>query len=155
MLGLNYVASGRIADLLMPAPATPKRADKLWEHTVFEVFLRRPGDAGYIEFNFAPSGAWAAYRFTSQRRGMSNLEEFREMPMTLDLGMSSVSLAVKLNLGVLPDFAGDEPWSIGISTIIEEKQWPEVVLGVSASARKGGLPSPRQFCAGPPPVSAS
>lgn len=119
-LRLDYVASGRIPDLIIPAPALPKRADKLWEHTVFEVFVCRPGEEGYVEFNFAPSGAWAAYRFTSQRRGMSNLAEFEAMPMMVDTGLSSVLLGVTVPLGRLSDFVGDEPWRVGVSTIIEE-----------------------------------
>ena len=62
-----------------PPPAPPLRADKLWEHTVFEVFLRRPGEPGYVEFNFAAlRKPWAAYRFTSlSGAGMTeNLEEY-------------------------------------------------------------------------------
>jgi hypothetical protein len=84
------------------------------------VFLRRPGEPGYVEFNFSPAGTWAAYRFASQRRGMANLESFTDMPMTLDTGMSSIALGVTLDLGSLAELAGGGPWSMGISTIIEE-----------------------------------
>ncbi|OYX49031.1 MAG: hypothetical protein B7Y90_08910 [Alphaproteobacteria bacterium 32-64-14] len=155
VLRLDYVASGRIADLLVPPPAPPQRADKLWEHTVFEVFVRRPGEPGYVEFNFAPSGAWAAYRFTSQRRGMSNLEEFQDMPITLDAGMSSLSLAVKLDLGVLPDFAGDTPWSIGISTIIEESNGRKSYWALAHPQGKADFHHPDSFALDLPPVGAS
>jgi len=154
VLRLDYVASGRIADLIIPASATPQRADKLWEHTVFEVFVRRPGEAGYVEFNFSPSGAWAAYRFTSQRRGMSNLEEFREMPMTLDVGMSSVSLTVKLDLGVLADFVDDAAWSIGISTIIEESDGRKSYWALAHPQGKADFHHPDSFALELPPMSA-
>lgn len=47
------------------------RADELWQTTCFELFLRRPGEETYLEYNFAPSGQWAAYGFDAYRvRGM-------------------------------------------------------------------------------------
>lgn len=155
MLRLDYVASGRIADVIVPAPVSPHRADKLWEHTCFEVFVRRPGEAGYVEFNFSPAGTWAAYRFTSQRRGMSNLEEFRDMPMTLDVGMSSVSLAVQLNLGGLPDFAEDGPWSVGVSTIIEESDGRKSYWALAHPQGKADFHHPDSFALELPPTSAT
>ncbi len=155
VLRLDYVASGRIADLLVPAEAPPQRADRLWEHTVFEVFVRRPGEEGYVEFNFAPSGAWAAYRFTSQRRGMSNLTEFDAMPMTLDLGMSSLSLGVTLRLGMLPDFADGGPWSVGISTIIEEGNGRKSYWALAHPQGKADFHHPDSFALEFPPVDAT
>lgn len=59
--------------LRLPAPTIPERRDGLWRHTCFEAFLAAPGGAGYLEFNFAPSGAWAAYVFSAYRTGMSPL----------------------------------------------------------------------------------
>jgi hypothetical protein len=44
----------------------PGRRDELWRTTCFEAFLRGHGDA-YREWNFAPSGDWAAYDFASYR----------------------------------------------------------------------------------------
>jgi hypothetical protein len=62
---LRYIVSGEIAALALPAVAAPTRADELWRHTCFEVFIQSgPGEA-YYEFNFAPSAQWAAYRFAS------------------------------------------------------------------------------------------
>ena len=155
VLRLDYVASGRIADLLVPAEASPVRADKLWEHTVFEVFVRRPGEEGYVEFNFAPSGAWAAYRFTSQRRGMSNLEEFEDIVTTLDHGISSLELGVTLRLGKLPDFADGGPWSIGISTIIEESNGRKSYWALAHPQGKPDFHHPDSFALELPPVNAT
>ena len=50
----------------------------LWRHTCFEAFIKAPGRTSYHEFNFAPSGQWAAYRFDAYREGM----------MPADLGAS-------------------------------------------------------------------
>lgn len=70
-LRLEYVLHGNLASLRVapPAPAAGF-ADRLWEHTCFELFLRRPGESAYFELNFATSGEWAAYAFTSYRTGM-------------------------------------------------------------------------------------
>jgi hypothetical protein len=69
-LALHYTALGKIADLRLPAPAEPERTDELWRTTCFEAFFILGDDYEYTEFNFAPSSAWASYRFTGHREGM-------------------------------------------------------------------------------------
>lgn len=64
---LCYELRGDLADLCLPAAAEPGPADGLWQHTCFEAFVARPGEPAYREFNFSPSGQWAAYRFRSER----------------------------------------------------------------------------------------
>lgn len=61
------------AALSLPAPVAPGRADGLWRSTCFELFLLDPVTGGYREFNFSPSGEWAAYEFDSYREGMRAL----------------------------------------------------------------------------------
>ena len=70
---VSYRLSGRVADLVLPAQTVPVRTDELWRHTCFEAFVG-DGAGGYAEFNFAPSGQWAAYRFDAYRQGMRLLE---------------------------------------------------------------------------------
>lgn len=50
------------------------RTDGLWQGTCCEAFLREPGSDGYLEFNFSPSGQWAAYAFDGYRSGMRPLD---------------------------------------------------------------------------------
>ena len=72
-LKIRYTAHGRISDLKVPPPlAGERRRDELWRHTCFEAFIGAAGTA-YHEFNFAPSGAWAAYAFSGYREGMQSL----------------------------------------------------------------------------------
>lgn len=71
-LALRYVLSGELERLRIPAARPPARADGLWHHTCFELFVL--GAEGYREFNFSPSGEWAAYRFTGYREGRVPLE---------------------------------------------------------------------------------
>lgn len=72
-LTLVYTLSGNPAGLRIPAPATPGRTDGLWRHTCFEAFVMAEGGPGYREFNFSPSGEWAAYAFSAYRDGGTDL----------------------------------------------------------------------------------
>lgn len=61
------------SSLVMPDVVVPKRADKLWRTTCFELFLRFDDEEHYIELNFSPSECWAAYAFSGYREGMTVL----------------------------------------------------------------------------------
>ena len=73
-LALTYRLHGDISALRLPEPREPSRANRLWERTCFEAFVRLQGDEAYFEFNFSPSGEWAAYRLSGYRSGMSEAE---------------------------------------------------------------------------------
>jgi hypothetical protein len=73
-LSLRYVLAGDLQRLRVPAPRPPERVDGLWRHTCFELFLGAPGEPAYQEFNFSPSGEWAAYRFARYREGGTALD---------------------------------------------------------------------------------
>ena len=72
-LEFTYKLSGKTADVVIPLPAPPERTDGLWQATCFEAFVSL-GKSSYAELNFAPSGQWAAYRFTNYRQGMRQLD---------------------------------------------------------------------------------
>ena len=63
-----------IGRFVIPSAAEPGRTDELWRTTCFEAFLREAGSDAYREWNFAPSGDWAAYDFPSYREGMTNAD---------------------------------------------------------------------------------
>ena len=67
-LFLRYRLRGDIARLRLPQSPSPERQDSLWQHTCFEAFIGGVGDQDYREFNFSPSGQWAAYAFTGYRQ---------------------------------------------------------------------------------------
>ena len=69
-----YQLRGAIDELDLPGAKPPQRTDDLWRQTCLEAFLRTPGASAYDEFNFAPSGEWAAYRFEHYRSGRVELE---------------------------------------------------------------------------------
>ncbi|WP_332673530.1 DOMON-like domain-containing protein [Aromatoleum sp.] len=66
-LAVRYRIEGGLAGLRIPAPQPPAPKDGLWAHTCFELFVGDAGSARYREFNFSPSGEWAAYDFRGYR----------------------------------------------------------------------------------------
>ncbi|ESS68812.1 hypothetical protein MGMO_143c00130 [Methyloglobulus morosus KoM1] len=66
-LTLRYEVQGNIDKLLIPGIQPPSEADGLWQHTCFEAFIAVVEEAPYREFNFSPSGQWAAYSFGDYR----------------------------------------------------------------------------------------
>jgi hypothetical protein len=116
-LALRYRIAGAISGLLLPAPAAPGRADALWRHSCFEAFVRPAASADYWEFNFAPSGQWAAYRFSGYRRDMAAAEEMPPPEMEMLSAASRVELAATIGLEQLAGLA----WQVGLSAVIEER----------------------------------
>src|SRR5262249_29415017 len=99
---------------VVPAPAEPSRAADLWQTTCFEAFLRPLSEDGYREWNFAPSGEWAAYDFTSTRSGMK------------DADAADPYVRVEDNftwwaLGASIAVPADTNWELGLSAVLEEK----------------------------------
>ena len=72
-LHIKYALHGVIDGVHFPEAAQPERTDGLWKDTCFELFCGRADEGSYVEFNFAPSGKWAAYAFTGYREGMTEL----------------------------------------------------------------------------------
>jgi hypothetical protein len=118
-LTLSYVVIGKISAIRMPSVVAPARADGLWQHTCFEVFLAVRPNAGYYEFNFSPSTQWAAYRFSGYRSGMQVASEIAAPTVELSSRPGSYSLQAALDL----DWANmprDARWRLGLSAVIEE-----------------------------------
>lgn len=69
---LTYRIGGDLNRVAIPKPGPAARADGLWRHSCFEIFLA--AGQGYYEFNFAPSSQWAAYRFDGHRAAMRDAE---------------------------------------------------------------------------------
>ena len=73
-LSVRYVLAGDLERLRLPPRAVPARRDGLWRHTCFELFVGSPTGPAYEEYNFSPSGQWAAYAFAGYREGGAPLE---------------------------------------------------------------------------------
>jgi hypothetical protein len=64
---LTFSMVGDITGLAIPGPRSPRRADNLWQHTCFEVFMMAGEGPEYREFNFSPTGEWTVYDFRGYR----------------------------------------------------------------------------------------
>jgi hypothetical protein len=62
----DYRIVGELGAMRMPELRPPVHTDGLWRQTCFEAFIGA-ASARYCEYNFSPSGAWAAYHFSGYR----------------------------------------------------------------------------------------
>jgi hypothetical protein len=112
LLTLQYRLDGDLEALRIPEPRSPVRTDGLWHHTCCEAFIGLAGGRSYWEYNFSPSGAWAAYQFSGYREGMAPLmkgaapvisartsRESLELSVAVDLSWISRATAAELVLG--------------------------------------------------------
>lgn len=114
-LALRYRLEGDLAAVVLPPHESAERTDELWRHTCFEAFLRTAGASGYHEFNVAPSGRWAAYRFDGYRDGMAEAEIY-VYQASVDRSEGVYQLQVEIELNKPPAF----PWEAAITAVIEE-----------------------------------
>ena len=120
LLDLWYVVQGDLDRIVIPPPGEAKRADDLWQTTCFELFLRPAEGSGYFEFNFSPSGEWAAYSFAGHREGMKEAA-LSSSPLisTATTPWGALEAHVTLPLD-LPARAG--PCFLNLAAIVEEKE---------------------------------
>ena len=119
-LALTYVLKGTMTRLRIPPARSPRRADRLWQHTCFEAFVAVKGKPEYCEFNFAPSGEWAAYSFRSYRDGAPLVNEELMPQMTVRRADNSFKLDVIVRLDRLPMIPPGARLRLGLSAVIEE-----------------------------------
>jgi hypothetical protein len=119
-LVLLYRLTGEIEALRLPEPRSASRTDGLWRHTCFEAFIRPTGGSEYWEYNFSPSGAWAAYHFSAYRGGMAPLMKGAPPMSRLHTGEEQVQLEVTVDLSWLASSAG-VGMLLGLSAVIEDR----------------------------------
>ena len=116
-LHIKYVLHGFIDEIHFPKAAQPKRTDELWKDTCFELFCGRADDGSYVEFNFAPSGQWAAYAFTRYREGMAELASAPPQ-INCTAGEGIFEMTVKVDL---PESLRTVDVMAGLSAVIADK----------------------------------
>lgn len=144
---LRYLVRGPVEGISFPAPAAPDRVDGLWQHTCFEAFLRPVGGDAYYEFNFSPSGEWAAYRFDDYRTTMRNA----------DVGAPETEARLEgeaFELRAALHLPGDGPWQLGLSAVIEERGGGKSYWAVAHPPGKADFHHPACFAVQVPPAVA-
>jgi hypothetical protein len=126
---------------LIPEQGEPTRADGLWKTTCFEAFLRPAGEQSYREWNFAPSGQWAAYDFTGYREGSANADipapPYVRMEDNFTWWALGATIAVE---------AGTT-WELGLSAVLEENDGTKSYWALAHAADKPDFHAPGCFAA--------
>lgn len=125
---------------VIPEAAEPERADELWQTTCFEAFLRALGQETYREWNFAPSGQWAAYDFSSRRTGMTPAE-------ATDPYIRVEDNLTWWALGAAIAVPADTNWELGLSAVIEEKDGTKSYWALNHNGDKPDFHDPGCFTA--------
>jgi hypothetical protein len=121
-LALEYELVGDLAGVRLGAcgpgtGASPEQpTDGLWRHTCMELFVGRVPLGPYLEFNLAPSGEWAAYRFSGYRSGMAPLTGIRAP--RIELRIQSDRLLLSTDVQLPADFSSD--LRLGITAVVED-----------------------------------
>jgi hypothetical protein len=132
-LQLVYRVSGAIAQLRVPTALTVERRDELWRHTCAEVFLAVPEHAAYTEFNFAPSGCWAAYEFSSYRQDMRSA--FVQAPV-ISVSQSAHLLEIVALVSLPAQFADAAILQMSLTMVIEDQAGEHSYWAAQHSAAK-------------------
>ena len=107
----RYLVEG-VAKLVLADLAGPNRTDGLWKTTCFEAFVGGEG-ADYREYNFAPSGQWAAYAFDGPRQGM------RDADAEVEIWLEGREDWIAVEAAVSGDLAVGSP--LNLTAVIEEE----------------------------------
>ena len=126
---------------MIPETEEQSRADELWQTTCFEAFLRETGAQAYQEYNFAPSGNWAAYTLSGYRESMTELDvgapPYIRMEDNLTWWTVGATIAVE---------AG-KSWDLGLSAVLEEKDGTKSYWALAHASDQPDFHSPDCFVA--------
>jgi hypothetical protein len=126
MLAITYIVRGDIGRVRVPEPRAPRFTDKLWQHTCCEVFIAGGATTAYHEFNFAPSGEWAAYAFERYRSRVTLDDETEAKTVDPQIAVQRDSSKLELNalvlLGRLSEAHVSARLMLGLSAVIEDDQ---------------------------------
>jgi len=118
-LAIRYRIDGDIGRLRLAEPGFARRSDGLWQHSCFEAFLRADANDSYYEFNGAPSGEWAVYRFAGRRSDRASPGipapriAFRRLP-------DACELSARIPIAALPELAGAPAIHAGLAAVVED-----------------------------------
>jgi hypothetical protein len=117
-LVLEYELLGDLDRLCIGEPGgqPDQPTDGLWRHTCMEVFVSPMIPGAYLEFNFAPTGQWAAYRFSGYRAGMTPLTGLR--PPRIELRQQSDRLLLSADVELPGDLTATV--RLGLAAVVED-----------------------------------
>lgn len=120
-LRVSYRLDGDIARLRIPPPQTATgSSDGLWQHTCFEAFVAIAGAARYHEFNFSPSGQWAAYVFRACRVRDTTAAAPAAPVLRASCDAARLELSADVPPAALPRTAPRSQLDIALTAVIED-----------------------------------
>ena len=146
-LNIWYGVGAPAGRFVIPAAGDGERADGLWQTTCFEAFLGRPGEEAYREWNFAPSGDWAAYDFDGYRAGMRPADIAAPPYIRFEDNLTWWTL------GATVAVPAGEAWRLGISAVIEETDGTKSYWALAHPDGPPDFHDPACFAASLPPIA--
>jgi hypothetical protein len=117
---LDYELRGDPAQLRIPDAVSGAKVQEptaeLWRHTCMELFVTQAAGGAYLEFNLAPSGQWAAYRFSGYRAAMAPLTGIR--PPRIELRTQADQLLLSADVALPADYAA--VLRLGLTAVVED-----------------------------------
>jgi hypothetical protein len=142
-LSVTYSIFGDLDHVSVPSAGSAARADGLWKHTCLEAFLA--ADPGYYEYNFSPSGQWAAYRFDAHREGMRDAATpDPSIGWTMGNGVARLVATLRLPSGLTG--------GLGLSAIVEDKAGNRSFWALAHPPGAPDFHDPACFAASLPPA---
>lgn len=123
-LKLDYRLRAPRRALSIPPPAVPSRQDGLWWHSCCEAFIGVPGETGYREFNFSPSGEWAVYAFADYRAPLPLspvVGEDTAPGIKCERRRHEWRLLARIPSDLLPTRQPGQALSLGLTAVVEDK----------------------------------
>lgn len=109
----------RMSRIRVPPPRPPGAADGLWKHSCFEVFVAVPGEPGYREYNFSPSGQWAIYAFRSWRARIDGFTVAAAPEIEVHTIERGLRLRARVPAAALPSVPPGGTLQVGLAAVIE------------------------------------
>jgi hypothetical protein len=122
VLRVTYVLRGKIDRVRVPLATRTRRTEGLWQHTCFEAFIAMKGTAAYYEFNFSPSGQWAAYSFRGYRDAAAVQNNNSDPRIAVRREANTLELNADIRLDRLPAVAAGASLRLGLSAVIEDTE---------------------------------
>lgn len=119
-LQLRYELKADLSQLSIPELQPEKVVEGLWKHTCFELFVAVENEADYHEFNFSPSGNWAAFAFSGYR--VSKTWTCSRKPI-IHCSRNHKQLILKASIATadLPSNPNNKPLQLGLTAVLEDK----------------------------------
>ncbi len=141
-LALCYDVRGAADGMRIPAPRVSGASDGLWRHTCCEAFVAAVDGLEYREFNFSPSGEWAAYRFTAYRERDAGFVPPVAPQLDFRHTADGFHLHARIPGALLPPSGA---WQVGLNAVIEAADGATSYWALAHAAAQPDFHHPQSF----------